>query len=106
MKPNSAAVEQMILASSKSSRQAMGNLRSGSQPFAPLQKEVKENIMVRKPSAAPASAIGAVDPNSAATSKAQHPKSRWFCLSIICMSTFSDSSSFAQVYHSRQQQQR
>lgn len=78
MKPNSAAVEQMILASSKNSRQAMGNLRSGSQPFAPLQKEVKENVMVRKPSAAPASAaMGSFDADSVSAAKAQHPKSRF-----------------------------
>jgi hypothetical protein len=82
MKPNSSAVEQMIIASSKSSRQAMGNLRSGSQPFAPLQKEVKENVMVRKPSAAPAStASGTLDADSAAAAKAQqHPKSRYFSI--------------------------
>jgi hypothetical protein len=85
MKPNSAAVEQMILASSKSSRQAMGNLRNGSQPFAPLQKEVKENVMVRKPSAAPASAV---DADSAAAVKAQHPKSRSFFPSIVFYHAF------------------
>jgi hypothetical protein len=78
LKPNSSAVEQMILASSKSSRQALGNLRNGSQPFAPLQKEVKENVMVMKSSAVPAGAArGTFDSDSAAAAKAQqHPKSR------------------------------
>ena len=74
MKQNSAAVEQMILASSRSSRQAMGNLRSGSQPFAPLQKDVKENVMVRKPSAAAATSPAAA--HSSAAVNAQLPKSR------------------------------
>lgn len=73
MKQNSAVVEQMISASSKSSRQAMDNLRSGSLPFAREQKDVKENMMVGKSSAAgEAVATVVADP-----SKAQHPKSRF-----------------------------
>jgi hypothetical protein len=81
LKQNSAAVEHMILASSKSSRQAMGNLRTGSQPFAPLQKDVKENVMVKTVGAAPASAgiaPAVADTFSASATKAQHPKSRCF----------------------------
>jgi tetratricopeptide (TPR) repeat protein len=75
MKQNSAAVEQMILASSRSSRQAMGNLRSGSQPFAPLQKDVKENVMVRKPRDATATSPAVAQSSAAANS--QLPKSRF-----------------------------
>jgi hypothetical protein len=74
-KQNSAVVEQMISASSKSSRQAMDNLRSGSLPFARVQKDVKENMMVGKSSAGEAVATVAADP-----SKAQHPKSRLILL--------------------------
>ncbi len=76
MKQNSAVVEQMISASSKSSRQAMDNLRSGSLPFARVQKDVKENMIVGKSSAAgEAVATAVADP-----SKAQHPKSRLILL--------------------------
>ena len=54
----------------------MDNLRSGSLPFARVQKDVKENMMVGKSSAAgEAVATVAADP-----SKAQHPKSRLILL--------------------------
>ena len=77
LKQHSSAVEQMILAASKGSRQAMGNLRGGAQPFSALKKEVKENLMVRNPDTLPASAAGVpADADSSATAKAQHPKSR------------------------------
>jgi hypothetical protein len=84
MKQNSAAVEQMILASSRSSRQAMGNLRGGSQPFAPLQKDVKENVMVRKPRDVTATAP--VVPDSSAAVDSQHPKSRSPFLNFLSVS--------------------
>jgi hypothetical protein len=67
---NSAVVEQMIIASSRSSRLAMDNLRSGSQPFARLQEDVKENV--NKPSARATPAVA----DAAAAVPAQHPKSR------------------------------
>jgi hypothetical protein len=74
MKQNSAGVEQMIMASSKSSRLAMDNLRHGAQPFARLQENVKENV--KKASAAVAPAVAA----PAAAAPLQIPKSRSLCV--------------------------
>ena len=61
----------------------MGNLRGGSQPFATLKKEVKENLMsgTRSQVASPASAAGApADADSSAAARAQLPKSRFVLL--------------------------
>jgi hypothetical protein len=74
MKQNSAVVEQMIMASSKSSRLAMDNLRGGAQPFARLQENVKENVKKASATAAPAVAA------AAAAAPSQLPKSRSLCL--------------------------